>query len=306
MKDPCRPMGSFLFLGPTGVGKTLLAKALAKFMFGQEEALIQIDMSEYMEKHAVSRLVGAPPGYVGFEEGGQLTEKVRRRPYAVVLIDELEKAHADIFNILLQIMEEGALTDSYGRKVDFRNTILIATSNVGADLIKNQGNLGFGKRDTGSIHDRLKKQLKEAVEQHFRPEFVNRYDEIVTFRYLEKEDLEKIVDIELAGVCKRMVELEMTLSLTEEAKAFLIEKGYNQDFGARPLRRAIERYVEDPIAEEILRRRFAKQSRILVTVKDEHLDFEAVPIDVPEPGNGEAEDAEPVAASEVTTEEQGE
>lgn len=273
MKDPRRPMGSFMFLGPTGVGKTLLAKALATFMFGEEDALVQIDMSEYMEKHAVSRLVGAPPGYVGFEEGGQLTEKIRRRPYAVVLIDELEKAHSDIFNILLQIMEEGQLTDSYGRKVDFRNTILIMTSNVGADLIKNQGSLGFSKRDSGSVHDRLKKSLAEAVESYFRPEFINRLDDVVVFRYLEKEDLEQIVDIEISGVRKRLMDMEMDLVVSEEAKSFLIEKGYNQDFGARPLRRAIGQFVEDPIAEEILRHRFSSGHRIVVGVAGERLDF---------------------------------
>ena len=273
MKDPRRPMGAFLFLGPTGVGKTLLAKALAEFMFGDDEALIQIDMSEYMEKHSVSRLVGAPPGYVGFEEGGQLTEKVRRRPYAVVLIDELEKAHNDIFNILLQIMEEGQLTDSYGRKVDFRNTILILTSNVGAELIKNQGNLGFGKRNSSSIHDRLKKSLEESVENYYRPEFINRLDEVVIFRYLEKEDLEKIIDIEVSGVRSRMLDMDMDIELTQKAKEFIINKGYDQDFGARPLRRAIGQYIEDPIAEEILRRRFKPYYKISVEVKDNHLDF---------------------------------
>lgn len=274
MKDPRRPVGSFLFLGPTGVGKTLLARALAEFMFGEADALIQIDMSEYMEKHAVSRLVGAPPGYVGYEEGGQLTEKVRRRPYSVVLIDEIEKAHADIFNILLQIMEEGVLTDSYGRKVDFRNTILVMTSNVGAELIKNQGNLGFGKRNAETTYERLKKSLTEAIEREFRPEFVNRLDEIIIFKYLEREDLEKIVHLEIAGVVKRLQEHAMTLTLTPEAMAFLIEKGTNQDFGARPLRRAVEKYVEDPIAEEILRGRFKTGDHIFVTVKEGHLDFQ--------------------------------
>ena len=273
MKNPRRPMGSFMFLGPTGVGKTLLARALAEFMFGDSDALIQIDMSEYMEKHAVSRLIGAPPGYVGFEEGGQLTEKVRRRPYAVVLIDEIEKAHADIFNIMLQIMEEGQLTDSYGRKVDFRNTILILTSNVGAELIKNQGSLGFGKRNADSANERLKKQMTEAVETHFRPEFVNRLDELIVFRYLEREDLKQIINLETASVEKRMREMGMELKLVPEAAEFLIDKGYNQDFGARPLRRAVEQYVEDPIAEEILRGRFASGVRVVVGVKDGHLDF---------------------------------
>ena len=303
MKDPKRPMGSFLFLGPTGVGKTLLAKALAEFMFGDEEALIQVDMSEYMEKHSVSRLVGAPPGYVGFEEGGQLTEKVRRRPYAVVLIDELEKAHSDIFNILLQIMEEGQLTDSYGRKVDFRNTILILTSNVGAELIKNQGNLGFGKRDTNSIHDRLKKSLEEAVENYYRPEFVNRLDEVVIFRYLEKEDLEIIIDIEVAGVRSRMRDMGMDLELTKNAKDFLIEKGYDQDFGARPLRRAIGQYIEDPIADEILRRRFTSEHKIMVDVKNDHLEFIEEKHDFKSDEEAKEVEAEEVEAIEVTVDE---
>ena len=292
MKDPKRPMGSFLFLGPTGVGKTLLAKALAEFMFGDDEALIQIDMSEYMEKHSVSRLVGAPPGYVGFEEGGQLTEKVRRRPYAVVLIDELEKAHNDIFNILLQIMEEGQLTDSYGRKVDFRNTILILTSNVGAELIKNQGNLGFSKRGSESTHERLKKSLEESVENYYRPEFINRLDEVVIFRYLEKKDLERIIDIEITGIRNRMKDMDMDIELTQNAKNFIIDKGYDQDFGARPLRRAIGQYIEDPIAEEILRRRFNAGHKILVDIKDGHLDFIEEEFDIKK--DNEAEEVEAI------------
>ncbi len=237
LKDPRRPMGTFLFLGPTGVGKTLLARALAEFMFGEEDALIQIDMSEYMEKHAVSRLVGAPPGYVGFEEGGQLTEKVRRRPYSVLLLDELEKAHHDIFNILLQIMEEGKVTDSYGRKVDFRNTILIMTSNVGADLIKKQGALGFVRKTEESDYDRLKKSLQDAVEREFRPEFINRIDELIIFNYLNRENMDKIIDIEISGLKKRLAEQFIGIELDEDARTFLIDKGYNQDFGARPLRR---------------------------------------------------------------------
>ncbi|MCX7935992.1 MAG: AAA family ATPase, partial [Planctomycetota bacterium] len=243
------------------------------FMFGEEDALIQIDMSEYMEKHTVSRLVGAPPGYVGYEEGGQLTEKVRRRPYSVVLMDEIEKAHHDIFNLLLQIMEDGTLTDSYGRRVDFRNTILIMTSNVGADLIKNQGKLGFGKRDDSSTYERLKKNLSEAVEREFRPEFVNRLDEIIVFRYLTREDLDRIIDLEIAGIMKRLEDQNIALELNEAARTFLIERGYNMDFGARPLRRTIERLVEDPIAEEILRGRFKPGAKILVTVKEGHIEF---------------------------------
>ena len=275
LKDPRRPMGTFLFLGPTGVGKTLLARALAEFMFGEEDALIQIDMSEYMEKHAVSRLVGAPPGYVGYEEGGQLTEKVRRRPYAVLLLDELEKAHHDIFNILLQIMEEGKITDSYGRKVDFRNTILIMTSNVGADLIKKQGSLGFAAQTEESDYERLKRKLNDAVEREFRPEFINRLDELIVFNYLSREDMNKIIDIEIAGLRKRLEEQFITLGLADDAREFLIGKGYNQDFGARPLRRAISRMVEDPIAEEILRGAFGGGTRLTVRVRDDHLYFDA-------------------------------
>ncbi len=277
LKDPRRPMGTFLFLGPTGVGKTLLARALAEFMFGEEDALIQIDMSEYMEKHAVSRLVGAPPGYVGFEEGGQLTEKVRRRPYSVLLLDELEKAHHDIFNILLQIMEEGKVTDSYGRKVDFRNTILIMTSNVGADLIKKQGTLGFNKRSDETDFDRLKKSLTEAVEREFRPEFINRIDELIVFKYLSLEDMDKIIDIEISGLRKRLAEQFIGLELDQDARKFLIEKGYNQDFGARPLRRTISRQIEDPIAEEILGGGVTPGTRVTVRLKDDHVYFDSEP-----------------------------
>ncbi len=277
LKDPRRPMGTFLFLGPTGVGKTLLARALAEFMFGEEDALIQIDMSEYMEKHAVSRLVGAPPGYVGFEEGGQLTEKVRRRPYSVLLLDELEKAHHDIFNILLQIMEEGKITDSYGRKVDFRNTILIMTSNVGAELIKKQGSLGFTKKNEDSDFDRLKKSLNDAVEREFRPEFINRLDESIVFNYLSIEDMDKIIDIEIAGLRKRLAEQFIGLELDPEARRFLIDKGYNQDFGARPLRRTISRQVEDPIAEEILSGGITPGTMVTVRLKDNHVYFDSQP-----------------------------
>ncbi|GHV19166.1 ATP-dependent Clp protease ATP-binding protein [Planctomycetales bacterium] len=280
MRNPRRPLGSFLFLGPTGVGKTLLARALAEFMFGDADSLIRVDMSEYMEKHSVSRLIGAPPGYVGFEEGGQLTEKVRRRPYAVVLIDEIEKAHPDIFNILLQVMEDGQLTDSYGRKVNFRNTILIMTSNVGADLIKRQGNLGFAKRDAANLYDRLKKLMLDEVENHFRPEFVNRLDAQVVFRYLDKADLERIVLIELDGVHKRMVEMGMGLELTPAAMDFLIEKGYSQDFGARPLRRTVEQMVEDPIAEDILRGKFLPGHKIVVELSAGVLIYREEPLEV--------------------------
>jgi ATP-dependent Clp protease ATP-binding subunit ClpC len=274
LKDPRRPVGSFIFLGPTGVGKTLLAKALAKFMFGEEDALIQIDMSEYMEKHNVSRLVGAPPGYVGFEEGGQLTEKVRRRPYAVILFDEIEKAHHDVFNMLLQIMEEGKLTDSFGRHIDFRNTILIMTSNIGATIIKNQSSLGFKQTTSERNYQEMKKELLDEVDNHFRPEFLNRLDEIIVFQNLTREDLRLIIDIEVRHVQERMVAQGIDLHLSNEAKDFLIEKGYNPDFGARPLRRAIEQLVEDPLAEEVLRGAFEGKKVLHVGVRDGHLFFE--------------------------------
>jgi ATP-dependent Clp protease ATP-binding subunit ClpC len=275
LKDPRRPMGSFIFLGPTGVGKTHLAKALARFMFGDEEALIQIDMSEYMEKHAVSRLVGAPPGYVGFEEGGQLPERVRRRPYAVVLFDEIEKAHPDAFNMLLQIMEEGHLTDSYGRKVDFKNTIVIMTSNIGAEVIKNQAGLGFQLASPDVTFQRMREELMREVEKHFRPEFLNRLDEVIVFHPLTRDDLRKIVEIEVRGVGDRLVQRKVTMTLTDEAKEFLITQGYNPEFGARPLRRAIQRLLEDPLSEEVLRGAFPEGTTVTVSVKDGHLNFDA-------------------------------
>ncbi|HZN57922.1 MAG TPA: ATP-dependent Clp protease ATP-binding subunit, partial [Planctomycetota bacterium] len=279
LKDPRRPVGSFIFLGPTGVGKTLVAKALAKFMFGEDDALIQIDMSEYMEKHNVSRLVGAPPGYVGFEEGGQLTEKIRRRPYAVILFDEIEKAHSDVFNMLLQIMEEGKLTDSFGRHIDFRNTILIMTSNIGANIIKNQASLGFKRTSADRTYEDMKKELLDEVEKHFRPEFLNRLDETIVFQSLSREDLSKIIDIEIHHVQERLEGMGLTLSLSEEARDYLIIKGYNPEFGARPLRRAIEQYIEDPLAEEMLRGAYSGKHSIRVSVRDDHLYFEAVQIE---------------------------
>ena len=253
LKDPKRPMGSFIFVGPSGVGKTLLSKALAEFMFGNEDALVMLDMSDYMEKHNVSRLVGAPPGYVGYEEGGQLTEKIRRRPYSVVLLDEIEKAHPDVYNMLLQIMEEGRLIDSFGRHVDFRNTILIMTSNIGADLIKGGGGFGFTKRSDDANFDNIKGVLMKEIERFFRPEFINRLDDVIVFRPLTRENLVSIVDYETAKLVKRCAEQGWTLELDQTAKDFLIEKGYNPDFGARPLRRAIEHFVEDPLSEAILR-----------------------------------------------------
>jgi len=275
LKDPRRPMGCFIFIGPTGVGKTLLAKALAEFMFGDEDALVQMDMSEYMEKHNVSRLVGAPPGYVGYEEGGQLTERIRRRPYSVVLLDEIEKAHADVYNMLLQIMEEGNLTDSFGRRVDFRNVVLIMTSNLGAEIIKNQAGLGFRKKGAEATYEQTKEMLMKEVERHFRPEFLNRVDDIIMFRNLTREDLKAIVDIESAKVHERLQTRGLELILTDEAKEFIINKGYDPDFGARPLRRAIENLIEDHLSEELLRGSYKGKDRITVSVKEDHLYFEA-------------------------------
>ncbi len=264
LKDPKRPMGSFIFLGPSGVGKTHLSKALAEFMFGDEEAILQIDMSEYMEKHNASRLVGAPPGYVGYEEGGHLTEKVRRRPYSVVLLDEIEKAHPDIFNMLLQVMEEGRLTDSFGRQIDFRNTILIMTSNIGANLIKNSSGLGFKRKGEEHDYGKMKDLVMAEVERHFRPEFLNRVDEIVVFNQLVKKDLDRIIEIELDKVRLRLRERNLSFQLTQEALDFLVEKGYHPDYGARPLRRAIEHELEDPLAEEVLRGTFNAGSHLLI------------------------------------------
>ena len=278
LKDPNRPMGSFLFLGPTGVGKTLLAKAIAEFMFGDSDSLVYLDMSEYMEKHTVSRLVGAPPGYVGYEEGGQLTEKIRRKPYAVVLFDEVEKAHSDIFNMLLQIMEEGRLTDSFGRQVDFRNTIVILTSNIGSDLIKGGQSFGFGKREDVMDYEQLKKQLLTETEKFFRPEFINRLDDVIVFQPLTKDDLYKIIDIELAKIMKRLEAKGITMELDQGAKDFLIDKGYSPDFGARPLRRALGTYIEDPLAESLLSSEYTVGDHVGVSHNegDDHLFFSSV------------------------------
>ena len=280
LQDPKRPTGAFIFAGPTGVGKTLLAKALAEFMFGDDDALIQIDMSEYMEKHNVSRLVGAPPGYVGFEEGGQLTEQIRRRPYAVVLLDEIEKAHPEVFNMLLQIMEEGRLTDSFGRNVDFRNTILIMTTNAGADAIKNEAAFGFQRPDDDASYDSMKARVNDEIEKVFRPEFIGRCNDVIIFRHLTEVDLVTVVDMELAKIGGRLKERGLALELTEDSKEYLIKKGSNTDFGARPLRRAIENYVEDPLAEELLKGEFKDSDLIKVSVKEvggkKRLDFEGI------------------------------
>jgi ATP-dependent Clp protease ATP-binding subunit ClpC len=269
LKDPNRPMGSFIFLGPSGVGKTLLAKTLAEFMFGDEEALTTIDMSEYMEKHNVSRLIGAPPGYVGYEEGGQLTERVRRRPYAVVLLDEVEKAHPDVFNMLLQIMEEGRLTDSFGRHVDFRNVIMIMTSNIGADRIMSQDPFGFVKRDEEIGYQKMKEMLTAELERIFRPEFINRIDEVVVFRKLYHEDMLNIVDLEVAKVAKRLKGRGLSLELTPESRELLVQKGTDEKFGARPLRRTISTMIEDPLSEDILRNKYAGKNLIRVRVEGE-------------------------------------
>ncbi|MBI3410512.1 MAG: ATP-dependent Clp protease ATP-binding subunit [Planctomycetes bacterium] len=270
LKDPKRPIGSFIFAGPTGVGKTLLAKQLAKFMFGDENALVQIDMSEYQEKHNVSRLWGAPPGYVGYEEGGQLTEKIRRRPYSVVLLDEIEKAHPDVWNSLLQIMEEGRLTDNVGRMIDFKNTILIMTTNIGAEQITGRTQFGLHqKKDEQATYEKMKNLLKQEMERNFRPEFLNRVDDVIVFRSLSKEDLKQIIDIELGKVSKRLKDKDYTLVLTDEAKDLLIEKGTNMEYGARPLRRAIEHYLEDPLAEQLLRGNFTGKDTIVVKVVEE-------------------------------------
>jgi ATP-dependent Clp protease ATP-binding subunit ClpC len=275
IKDPKRPIGSFIFLGPTGVGKTLLARALAEFMFGDEEALLQLDMSEYMEKFNVSRLIGAPPGYVGYEEGGQLTERVRRRPYAVILLDEIEKAHPDVFNLLLQVFEEGRLTDSFGRKVNFKNTIIIMTSNVGAELIRKTGSLGFKSQKEEGTYQEMKDKLLEAVKHAFKPEFLNRIDDIIVFRQLIREDLIKIIDIEIGLVIQRLKEQKILLEVSQEAKELLIEKGFDPVFGARPLKRTIQRFLEDSLAVEIISKKYKEGSLIKVTRKNEELIFDA-------------------------------
>ncbi|NQT22768.1 MAG: ATP-dependent Clp protease ATP-binding subunit [Candidatus Omnitrophica bacterium] len=274
IKDPKRPIGSFVFMGPTGVGKTLLAMKLAEFMFGDEDAIIQIDMSEYMEKFNVSRLVGAPPGYVGYEEGGQLTEKVRRRPYSVVLLDEIEKAHSDVFNLLLQVLESGRLTDSFGRKVDFKNTIVIMTSNIGADMLRKKGSIGFKTSDKEEeSYKEMKERLLEEVKKVFKPEFLNRVDDIIVFRSLTKKDLEGIVELEIKEVEDRLKEQNVMIELTKSAKDFLVEKGFDKVFGARPLKRTIQRFLEDPLAQEIISGQIKSGTSIKVEAKVDHLEF---------------------------------
>jgi ATP-dependent Clp protease ATP-binding subunit ClpC len=271
LKDPKKPIGSFIFLGPTGVGKTELAKTLATYLFDKEDALVRIDMSEYMEKFSISRLVGAPPGYVGYEEGGQLTEKIRRKPYSVILLDEIEKAHPDVYNILLQVLDDGILTDSLGRRVDFRNTIIIMTSNIGVRDLKDFGTgIGFAtKSRTDNQDDIVKSTIQNALKKTFSPEFLNRLDDVIVFNSLSREDIHKIIDIALGRLIARITNIGYNISLTEKAKDFLSEKGYDQQYGARPLNRAIQKYVEDPLAEEILKGDVREGDTIIVDYSGE-------------------------------------
>jgi ATP-dependent Clp protease ATP-binding subunit ClpC len=273
LKDPKRPIGTFMLLGPTGVGKTLLAKALAEVMFGDVNSLIQLDMSEYMEKFTVSRLVGSPPGYVGYEEGGQLTEQVRRKPYSVILFDEVEKANPDVWNILLQILEEGKLTDSMGRTVDFRNTIILLTSNVGAESIKKQSTIGFAAVNEGLNYEKIKERLIEEAKRTFKPEFLNRLDDVIVFHPLSKEDLIQILELEVGKLAARLKPKNLRLQLDTKAKEFLIEKGYDPTYGARPMRRAVEQYLEDPLAEEMLKGNIQPNSIVVVSADKDRLTF---------------------------------
>jgi len=273
LKDPRRPIGTFLLLGPTGVGKTLLAKTLAEQMFGDSKSLVHLDMSEYMEKFNVSRLIGSPPGYVGYEEGGQLTEKVRRNPYAVVLFDEVEKAHPDVWNMLLQILEEGKLTDNVGRVVNFRNTIVLMTSNVGSDIIKRQSTLGFSPITDEASYEKMRERILDEAKKTFRPEFLNRLDDMIVFRSFTKPDLIQILDLEINKVLERLRNKNLKLELDAKAKDFLVEKGYDPQYGARPMRRAVERFLEDPLAEEILKGNLHAGEPILVTTDKDKLVF---------------------------------
>jgi ATP-dependent Clp protease ATP-binding subunit ClpC len=273
LKDPKRPMGSFIFLGPTGVGKTELAKALAAYLYEKESNMVRIDMSEYMEKFSVSRLVGAPPGYVGYDEGGQLTEQVRRNPYTVVLLDEIEKAHPEVFNILLQVMEDGQLTDSQGRTVDFRNTIIIMTSNVGVRPIEVEGKLGFTKRtedpNDPKVYEAMKNRMTDEMKKLFRPEFLNRVDEVIVFTHLNKEEILQIAELYLKRVNEQAAAMEVTIELSESVKDLLVNEGYDPNLGARPLRRAVQRFIEDPLAEEMLLGRFQAGDHILADLADD-------------------------------------
>jgi ATP-dependent Clp protease ATP-binding subunit ClpC len=292
LKDPKRPSGSFIFLGPSGVGKTELAKTLAEFLFGDESALIQLDMSEYMEKHTVSRLVGSPPGYVGYDEGGQLTEAVRRKPFSVVLFDEIEKAHPDVFNTLLQILEDGRLTDAQGRSVDFKNTVIIMTSNLGtAELRKT--NVGFSTADEAVTYEKMREKVNEALKNHFRPEFLNRIDEVIVFHELTHPEITQIVDLMIKRVINQLESQGINLELTHEAKLLLAQKGYDPQLGARPLRRAIQRMLEDPLSEKILWKEFHAGETIIVDADGDDVTFRAVEGIEPPPvelaGSGPAE-----------------
>jgi ATP-dependent Clp protease ATP-binding subunit ClpC len=275
LKDPRRPIGSFIFMGPTGVGKTFLARTLAEFIFGDADALIQIDMSEYMEKFTASRLIGSPPGYVGYEEGGQLSEAVRRRPYSVVLFDEIEKAHPDVMHLLLQILEEGKITDSLGRKIDFRNTIIIMTSNVGAELIKRQTALGFSAIAGHESYQAMRDKILDESKRVFRPEFLNRLDDMIVFHQLDRNDLARIVDLEVAKIIARIRAKDIEVHLDAAAVEFLIDKGYDPIYGARPMRRAVEKYLEDPLAEELLRGNIKQGDKLEVHAAEERLSFKA-------------------------------
>jgi ATP-dependent Clp protease ATP-binding subunit ClpC len=273
LKDPRRPIGTFALLGPTGVGKTLLAKSLAESMFGDSKSLIQLDMSEYMERHNASRMVGSPPGYVGYEEGGQLTEQVRRKPYSVVLFDEIEKAHPDVMNMLLQILEEGKLTDNVGRVINFRNTVILMTSNVGAETIKKNSTMGFSPINDQNSYEKMREKIMDEAKRQFRPEFLNRLDDIIVFRSLTKPDLVQILDLEIKKVVERLKGKNLQLILDEKAKDFLVEKGYDPTYGARPMRRSVERFLEDPLAEEILKGSLHEGEPVKVTVEDNKIVF---------------------------------
>ena len=283
LKDPKRPIGSFLFLGPTGVGKTELSKALAEAMFGSENALIRVDMSEYMEKHSVSKMVGSPPGYVGYDEGGQLSEKVRRNPYSVILFDEIEKAHPDVFNILLQVLDDGHITDAQGRKIDFKNTVLIMTSNAGAERIVEPKRLGFTvANDEKADYDNMKNNVMDEVKRMFKPEFLNRIDEIIVFHALTRSNIEEIVDIMLSSINRRIEsQMNITLHVTPKAKSWLIDKGYDQKYGARPLRRALQSNIEDKLAEEVLDGNIRAGDKVTVSLEKNALKFAAAkPVNV--------------------------
>jgi len=280
LKDPRRPIGSFMFLGPTGVGKTELARTLAWFLFDDENAMVRLDMSEYQERHTVSRLIGAPPGYVGYEEGGQLTEAVRRRPYRVILLDEIEKAHPEVFNSLLQVLDDGRLTDGHGRTVDFKNTLVIMTSNTGVELIKRESQIGFAtQRDETKArkqsYESMKEKVMTEVRKTFRPEFLNRLDEIIVFHELTKEQLKSIVDLMVKDLQKRLSDRKLGIELTEKAKSWLAEVGYDPTYGARPLRRAIERHIENPLSSKLLRGEFNEGDTVTIDLKDGELTFNA-------------------------------